>query len=78
MFMVYWIEIQDEIKNPQCQQFDTDQMTLALKRMEALRKTQREIGGVSHITMSSENPNSVGLPGVDITGDDYNWKKRRI
>jgi hypothetical protein len=28
--------------------------------------------------MVSENPNSVGRPGVAEVGPDYDWKKRRI
>jgi hypothetical protein len=45
--------------------------------MEVLRKRQREGEGVRFITMSSEHPDLVGHPGVDVTGPDYNWKKRR-
>lgn len=78
MFMVYWTEVQGELEHPQSRKFELDQMTEALQYMESLRKKQRMTGGICHITMSSENPNSVGLPGVDVTGDDYDWKKRRI
>lgn len=77
MFMVFWIEIRDEIPVPQCKEFASDQMTAALQYMEALRQTQRAGGVIRHTTISSENPYSVGLPGVDVTGADYNWKKRR-
>jgi hypothetical protein len=78
MFMVYWTEVQGELEHPQSRNFDLHQMTDALQYMESLRKKQRMTGDICHVTMSSENPNSVGLPGVDVTGDDYDWKKRRI
>jgi hypothetical protein len=77
MFVVYWIEIQKEVKTPKCKEFDLHEMTRTLEWMESLRKIQREIGGIGHIVMSSENPNSVGLSGVDVTDASYNWKKRR-
>ena len=47
-------------------------LTEALKSAEDLRKR-----GMRHVCLSSENVNSVGKPGVDVTGKDYNWKKRR-
>jgi hypothetical protein len=28
--------------------------------------------------MAHENPHSVGKQGYDVTGPDYDWKKRRI
>lgn len=33
--------------------------------------------GFRFVTLVSENPNSVGKPGVDVTGPDYDWVKRR-
>jgi len=45
--------------------------------MEDLRRRQRAGEGVRFITMCSEHPDVVGHPGVDVTGPDYNWKKRR-
>jgi hypothetical protein len=77
MFMVYWIDSHGELNNPKCKEFELHEMSKALEWMESLRKIQRENGGVGHIVMSSENPNSVGLLGVDITDASYNWKKRR-
>lgn len=44
----------------------------ALKLTEVLRR-----GGFRFVTLVSENPNSVGKPGVDVTGPDYDWTKRR-
>jgi len=58
--------------------FNKDEMTSALKFAEELRKDQREGNGVRHVSISCENTDSVGHPGVDVTGPEYNWKKRRI
>lgn len=44
----------------------------ALEFTENLRKQEYRF-----VTLVSENPNCVGLMGVDETGPDYNWKKRR-
>lgn len=81
MYNVYWM--QGKVAQSAC--FDTDAMSSALQFMEVLRTHQRngtaidEAGNkVSFITMSSEHPDSVGHPGVDVTGPDYDWKKRRI
>jgi hypothetical protein len=72
-------------KNPRSACFATNAMSEAMKLMEVLRTHQRngdavDIDGnkVSFITMCSEHPDSVGHPGVDVTGPDYDWKKRRI
>jgi hypothetical protein len=77
MYMVYWTDVEDGASRPQAQAFDTSEMVAAMKHMEALRKRQREGEGVRFITMCSEHPDVVGHPGVDVTGPDYNWKKRR-
>ncbi len=34
--------------------------------------------GYRFVTTGVENPNCVGKMGVDVTGPDYDWKKRRI
>jgi len=77
MYMVYWTVIGGEESRPEAQAFDTSEMVEAMKFMEGLRKRQREGDGVRFITMCSEHPDVVGHPGVDVTGPDYNWKKRR-
>jgi len=77
MFMVYWTEVQCEVKTPHQREFGTDEMVLAMKLMEELRTRQRAGEGVCYVAMQSENPNSVGHPGVDTVGSDYSWKKRR-
>jgi len=77
MYMVYWTEIEGAASRPRAQPFDTSEMVEAMKCMEGLRKRQREGEGVRFITMCSEHPDVVGHPGVDVTGPDYDWKKRR-
>ena len=74
MFNVFWMEK----TIPMNKLFNTTEMGGALTFMEKLRGRQRAGDDVHFVTMSSENPNSVGHPGVDVTGPDYNWKKRRI
>jgi len=58
-----------------------------LELVEALAFCQRQRNepGVSHVSLSSENPDSVGKPGVDSVqdgllpnGEGYGWKKRRV
>ena len=49
------------------------ELTDALKKCEALRKE----GVARFVTMAVENPNMVGKMGVDVTGPDYDWTKRR-
>jgi hypothetical protein len=77
MYMVYWTVVDSGIKYPHAKEFDSRDMLAAMKFMEELRMKQREGKAVSFITMSSENPHSVGHPGVADPGPDYNWKKRR-
>lgn len=74
MFNVYWME-KNQAKN---ELFESEKMSESLTFMEALRKRQRDGEDIAFITLSSENPHSVGKPGVDVTGPDYDWKKRRI
>lgn len=49
----------------------------ALSFSESLRARRRAGEAIVAITMVAENPDSVGQAGVDITGPDYDWKKRR-
>jgi hypothetical protein len=77
MYMVYWMVAEADGSRPEAQAFDTTEMVDAMTFMEGLRKRQRDGEGVRFITMCSEHPDVVGHPGVDVTGADYNWKKRR-
>jgi hypothetical protein len=76
MYMVYWTVVGDGAQ-AHAQGFDTSEMVPAMQFMEALRKRQRDGERVRFITMCSEHPDVVGHPGVDVTGADYSWKKRR-
>jgi hypothetical protein len=57
----------------------TSTLTGALRICEEKRKA-----GYTFVTMVSEDPNSIGRPGVDSvedgrlpSGEDYTWRKRR-
>lgn len=77
MYMVYWTIVEADACTPHEKLFETAEMVEAMQYMETLRKRQREGEGVRFITMSSEHPDLVGHPGVDVTGPEYSWKKRR-
>lgn len=77
MFMVYWTVFEGSSQAPHAQAFPSEDMRGALDLMEQLRVRQRAGEGVGFVTMSSENPASVGHPGVDTTGPGYKWTKRR-
>jgi hypothetical protein len=77
MYMVYWTTVENEAGVPHAQSFDTTEMVPAMQFMEGLRARQRAGEPVRFVTMCSEHPDVVGHPGVDVTGADYNWKKRR-
>jgi hypothetical protein len=77
MYMVYWTIVEEDRCTPHEKLFGTTEMVAAMQYMEELRRRQREGEGVRFVTMSSEHPDLVGHPGVDVTGPDYNWKKRR-
>lgn len=68
MFKVYWTNPHNN------ESYSADFVALvdALKECEKLRECGR-----SFVTMVSENPDSVGRPGVADVGPDYDWKKRR-
>lgn len=71
--MIYWTEN----GQPSSKQFESEKMSEALKFSQELRTRQYADGSVSFVSMASENPNCVGKQGVDVTGPDYDWKKRR-
>ncbi len=77
MFMVYWTLMEGETATPHAQSFASTDMLPAMALMEQLRTRQRAGEGVRFVTMSSENPDSVGHPGVDVVGPGYKWTKRR-
>lgn len=72
MFMIYWI---DEAGVAQGQREDSLVAALELAK-------QKRDEGRRFVTMASEDPNSVGKPGVDAVengktpdGSDYTWSK---
>lgn len=77
MYMVYWSAAGEEGSQAHSRLFGTSEMVAAMQFMEGLRKRQREGEAVRFITMCSEHPDVVGHPGVDVTGPEYDWKKRR-
>lgn len=77
MYMVYWTEVDDEKSVAHGHAFAADEMRAAMHFMEELRGRQRAGEAIAFVVMSSENPNSVGHPGVADPSPDYNWRKRR-
>lgn len=77
MYMVYWTVVDGDKHTPHQQAYDTSEMLEAMRFMEGLRGRQRAGENLRFITMASEHPDSIGHPGVDVTGPGYNWKKRR-
>lgn len=74
MYMVFWTE------NGQvsCREFGNDEMSKALEFTQTLRTAQYSgEHDIRYITMAVEDPNMVGKLGYDVTGPDYDWKKRR-
>ena len=79
VYKVYWSAADaDNIWRSQSKDFVKCEMAVALKFAESLRAMQRSHGKIRFVTMCSENPDSVGYPGVDVTGPEYDWKKRRV
>ncbi|PXX46988.1 hypothetical protein [Undibacterium pigrum] len=77
MFMIYWSISIDGQEQACSREFANDRMVDALQFTESLRTEQRQGAAIRHITMSSENPDSVGHAGVADPGPEYSWKKRR-
>ena len=74
MYRIYWT---DSTNTPQG--IYTNTLTGALRITEEKRKE-----GYTFVTMVSEDPNSIGKPGVDSIvdgvlpdGSEYTWRKRR-
>jgi hypothetical protein len=80
MYTVYWTETTciDGINTDQCKMKQIETLTASLTECESLRRLRKAGAPLRAITMVSENPNSVGQAGVDVTNADYDWKKRRV
>lgn len=74
MYRVYWTED----GQPKSNSFETAEMSEALKFSESLRKRRIDGENIGFIVMAVEHPDCVGKQGFDVTGPDYDWKKRRI
>ena len=77
-FMVYWTEVHYGARS---QLFTMSQMSESLAFITELRNKQ----GVEFVTFIQQNPDCVGLPGVNAFNGfqadgvtPYDWKKRRI
>ncbi|MFZ6732292.1 hypothetical protein ACO0LG_10250 [Undibacterium sp. Ji42W] len=77
MFMIYWSICTDGKEQASSKEFANDCMVDALRFTEFLRAEQRQGAAIRHITMSCENPDSVGHAGVADAVPEYSWKKRR-
>ena len=77
MYMVYWTIVDEDGQHAAGAAVRHQRDGGGDGFMEELRRRQRAGEGVRFITMCSEHPDVVGHPGVDVTGPDYNWKKRR-
>jgi hypothetical protein len=78
MFVVYWLDgdagAQSQARH---RKFDPTALGEALRFAEELRKRQAEGDAIGFVTLCSENPQSVGKPGVADPPAGYDWKKRR-
>ncbi len=77
MYMVYWTELADQLRQPAQALFPANDLRAALQFMEELRQRQRSGDPVNFIVLASENPDSVGHAGAADAAPDYNWMKRR-
>ena len=80
MYKVYWTGKSSPGNNDGVAESETyESLDMALKQAAFLRER-----GYTFVTMCSENPNSVGKPGVDSVkdgvlpdGEPYTWMMRR-
>ena len=78
MFVVYWLGGSPDAEGAaQYRKFDATALAEALRFAEDLRKRQAEGEDLRFVTLCSENPHSVGKPGVADPPAGYDWKKRR-
>jgi hypothetical protein len=78
MHIIYWLDTTVSDKpEPRFKEFEHTQLIEALEFSSELRKQRKSGAAISYITSCTEDPNCVGEMGVDVTGPDYDWKKRR-
>jgi hypothetical protein len=68
--IVYWLCVDDR---PHSAAYSDKELVKALDFVKILRED-----GMRHVCISSELECFVGKPGVDVTGADYDWKKRHV
>lgn len=78
MFVVYWLGDNPDAEGAaRYKRFDANALADALRCAEDLRRRQAAGENIGFVTLCSENPHSVGKPGVADPPADYDWKKRR-
>lgn len=81
MYIVYWSVVDTTVtpsRQIHSEAFGPKEMSQALNHMEALRRRKYDNKEpIFGVVLACENPDSVGELGVDVTGPDYNWTKRR-
>jgi hypothetical protein len=78
MFVVYWLAANPDPEGAaHYRKFDATALADALRFAEDLRKRGAEGEDIGFVTLCSENPHSVGKPGVADPPAGYDWKKRR-
>lgn len=81
MIVVFWLEGGRPQETPavaQHQAFPSDQLGEALRFAESLRARRKAGEAISHVSIQSEMPESVGAAGVSDPPKDYAHYKRRI
>ena len=79
MIVVYWLELGGEARTVAHHRlFEPGQLSEALAFSESLRARRRAGEPISHVSLQSELPESVGEAGVAPPPKDYAHYKRRI
>lgn len=78
MIVVFWLEGAGAGAQPRAQGFAANALSEALRFAEELRARRRGGEAISHVSIQSELPESVGHAGAADPGRDYAHYKRRI
>jgi hypothetical protein len=79
VIVVFWLEAAgEEAGEPRARSFAPDALGEALRFAEELRGRRRAGERISHVSIQSEMPQSVGAAGVADPSGDYAHYKRRI
>jgi hypothetical protein len=77
MYMVYWSAVHEDGLEAKSRTFTGELLEEPLAFVRELRREGDETGKIRFVIMCSENPNSVGKPGAEMAGPEYDWTKRR-